>query len=122
MSFCKRVFLSVCAFGLGLMFSANAQEESLQSYTMKCFPTPFDGKIVTICLKNEDEDETGEGGVWVLPGTLGDNQSETAPFVFVPLKEGEDENIFDWEEGLINPDFIEEFKFRGKVEPITICI
>ncbi len=110
MSFCKKVFLSVCSFAIGLMFSVNAQEEELQNYSMKCFPFPFNGKIITICLK--DENEEGEG-LFILEN-LHNSEDESE----ISIEEDRDKMWIDLEGDLIAPAQIKMFDRRGKVKPI----
>ena len=126
MSFCKKMFLSVCALAMGLMFSTHAQEKELQSYTMRCFPTPFHGKIVTICLGQNDEE--GEEIEEDEDGLVSFDEDGFIIFKGPNPQEGEvftgdrDERWIDLEGDLIDPRLIEQFNRKGKVEPITVCV
>ena len=124
MSFCKRMFLSVCALAIGMIFSTHAQEEELQSYTMKCFPLPFNGREVTICLGQNDEEgeeiEEGENefatfdedGFIIFKGA---NSQEGEIEFFTGDR---DKMWIDLEGDLIDPAWIETFDRHGTVKPI----
>ena len=128
MNFCKKMFLSMCSFAIGFMFSAKAQDQALQNYLMRCFPTPLNGKIVTICLgKNEEEgeeieeDESGfatfdeDGFIIFKRGNV--QEGENGIFA-----DDRDEMWTEWEGDLIAPSQIRIFQRSGKVKPVCDSI